>query len=70
MNFFHHKNIKNFNKISLGDSILNLEIGFGLGENIFRSALKARDEFFLGCDPYLKGSLTLKNRLNNMVSKT
>ena len=61
--FFHHKNIKNFNKISLGDSILNLEIGFGLGENIFRSALKARDEFFLGCDPYLKGSLTLKKQI-------
>ena len=38
--FFHHKNIKNFNKISLGNSILNLEIGFGLGENIFKGCKK------------------------------
>ena len=45
--FFHHKNIKNFNKLSLGDSILNLEIGFGSGENIFKVSMHSnRDEFF------------------------
>ena len=61
--FFHHKNIKNFNKLIPKDSLLNLEIGFGSGENIFKSAVKYSDEFFLGCDPYLKGSLSLKKQI-------
>ena len=61
--FFHHKNIENFNKLIPKDSLLNLEIGFGSGENIFKSAVKYSDEFFLGCDPYLKGSLSLKKQI-------
>ena len=38
----------------------NLEIGFGGGENIFAQSQKNNGDFFLGCDPYLGGSLNLK----------
>ena len=33
--FFHHKNIKNFNKLILKDSVLNLEIGFWVRRKYF-----------------------------------
>ena len=70
--FFHHKNIENFNKLCLSNLTLNLEIGFGSGENIFKGAIKKQDEIFIGCDPYLKGALFLKKkielfRLKNLI---
>tara|TARA_Y100000991_G_C21912522_1_gene322959 strand:- start:75 stop:737 length:663 start_codon:yes stop_codon:yes gene_type:complete len=70
--FFHHKNINDFHKLHLNRLKLNLEIGFGSGENILKNAAKKNDEFFIGCDPYLKGALILKKKiellkLNNVV---
>ena len=69
--FFHEKNISNLVNHCLNKSILNLEIGFGSGENILQNALKYDNEIFIGCDPYLRGALFLKKniekfRLNNL----
>ena len=70
--FFHQKNISNLVNHRLNKSILNLEIGFGSGENILKNALKYDNEIFIGCDPYLRGALFLKKqiekfRLNNLI---
>ena len=70
--FFHQKNISNLVNHCLNKSILNLEIGFGSGENILENALKYDNEIFIGCDPYLRGALFLKKqidkfRLNNLI---
>ena len=59
--FFLDKNkIKRFNAKIKKFKSFNLEIGFGGGENIFAQSRKNNSDLFLGCDPYLKGSLTLK----------
>ena len=59
--FFLDKNkIKEFKSKTKKFKNLNLEIGFGGGENIFSQSLKNTNDLFLGCDPYLSGSLNLK----------
>ena len=61
--FFHHENINTFNKLCLDHLTLNLEIGFGSGENILKGAKNKNSEIFIGCDPYLKGALFLKKKI-------
>ena len=48
---------------------MNLEIGFGGGENIIFQATSNQKEFFLACDPFLKGSLKLKKRIDSLKLK-
>ena len=43
----------------------NLEIGFGNGENISFQAIKSKDEFFLGCDPFISGGAKLFKTIEN-----
>ena len=45
--FFHHKNIKNFNKLIPKDSLLNLEIGFGLVKIFLSQQSNIAMSFFL-----------------------
>ena len=62
--FFLDKNkIKEFKSKTKKFKNLNLEIGFGGGENIFSQSLKNTNDLFLGCDPYLSGSLNLKKNI-------
>ena len=42
----------------------NLEIGFGMGCNLINEAARSRGTCFLGCDPYLNGSIKLLNAIN------
>jgi len=68
--YFFHKNKKiDFRSNLLSFSRFNLEIGFGSGENLINSAQKKSEEIFIGCDPYLKGSLLLKKKIELMNIK-
>ena len=68
--FFFHKDRKiDLRRRFLSFSKLNLEIGFGSGENLIHSAQKKSEEFFIGCDPYLKGSLLLSKKIEAMNIK-
>mgnify|MGYP001166275728 FL=1 len=59
--FFLDKNkIKRFNAKIKKFKSFNLEIGFGGGENLFAQSQKNNSDLFLGCDPYLSGSLNLE----------
>jgi len=68
--YFFHKDTKiDLRSLLLSFSKLNLEIGFGSGENLIHSAQKKSEEFFIGCDPYLKGSLLLRKKIEAMNIK-
>ena len=68
--YFFHKNKKiDLRSNLLSFSRLNLEIGFGSGENLINSAQKKSEEIFIGCDPYLKGSLLLRKKIELMNIK-
>jgi len=57
--------IRLFKSERFRNSKKNLEIGFGNGENISFQALKSRDEFFLGCDPFISGGVRLFKKINS-----
>ena len=42
----------------------NLEIGFGMGCNLINEAASSRGTCFLGCDPFLNGSIKLFKAIN------
>ena len=65
-NFFFTdgKNSELFHNKILNFTNLNLEIGFGSGENLLFQATSNQKEFFLACDPFLKGSLILKKKID------
>lgn len=44
---------------------LNLEIGFGTGENLVFQSQKYKDENFIACDPFISGSLKLKKTIES-----
>ena len=58
--FLDKRKIKKFKTQIKKFETLNLEIGFGIGENIFAKSVKNDKDLFLGCDPYLSGSFNLK----------
>ena len=67
--FLDKSKIKTFkNKIKKFEAF-NLEIGFGVGENIFAQSVKNDKDLFLGCDPYLSGSFNLKKEIKNLWFK-
>jgi len=53
----YHKILEFLQKIK---APLNLEIGFGVGENLVFQSKKKKEEFFVACDPFLAGSFKLK----------
>ena len=68
--FLTDKNVKEF----LGSSFFlkkkkNLEIGFGTGENVIYQSLKAKNEIFLACEPFLTGSIKLLRKIEIMNIK-
>ena len=44
---------------------LNLEIGFGTGENLIFQSKRCNDEIFIACDPFISGSLKLKKKIED-----
>tara|TARA_Y100001968_G_C19413082_1_gene747465 strand:+ start:55 stop:726 length:672 start_codon:yes stop_codon:yes gene_type:complete len=70
--FLNQKNIKlKIKEIRPSFSCFNLEIGFGNGDNIIYQAQNNLNDCFLGCDPFLNGSIkimkkTEKNKFNNL----
>lgn len=72
--FFINRNSQKNKLIKFKDKFkrLNLEIGFGLGENLIYQALHNLDQGFIGCDPYLNGHLKVhdaikENSLENII---
>lgn len=56
----YSKVLKTFQKVK---EPINLEIGFGAGENLIFQSNKKKKEFFLACDPFLAGSFKLKKHI-------
>tara|TARA_B100000575_G_C23074512_1_gene618897 strand:- start:82 stop:744 length:663 start_codon:yes stop_codon:yes gene_type:complete len=68
--FFSKRNISKLAiKISEKPSEVNLEIGFGDGKNIISQAQVLKDELFIACDPYLKGSLFIRKNIERLKIK-
>ena len=67
--FLDKSKIKTFKTKIKKFETFNLEIGFGTGENIFAQSVKNDKDLFLGCDPYLSGSLNLKKDIKNFGLK-
>ena len=69
-NFFFDENKINILKKKIDtNKAVNLEIGFGDGKNLLHQSQKYQDEIFLGCDPYLKGSIDIEKRIRNLNIK-
>ena len=65
--FFSKRNISKLAiKISEKPSEVNLEIGFGDGKNIISQAQVFKDELFIACDPFLKGSLLIRKNIERL----
>ena len=61
--FLNEDNIEfKLKKIKSLFSCFNLEIGFGNGDNIIYQAQKNIKDCFLGCDPFLNGSVKLRQK--------
>jgi len=67
--FLDKRKIKKFKTQIKKFETLNLEIGFGVGENIFAQSVKNDKDLFLGCDPYLSGSFNLKKDIKTFGLK-
>ena len=67
--FLDKTKIKKFKTKIKKFETFNLEIGFGLGENIFAQSVKNDKDLFLGCDPYLSGSFNLKKYIKTFGLK-
>jgi len=67
--FFSNSNIKNLKKSLKGWQEINLEIGFGVGENLLFQSVKNEKEFFVGCDPFIKGSINLYKKIQRFELK-
>ncbi len=51
-----NKNIDNYINSSLSNNKkINLEVGFGSGENLNHMIRTNKDSYFIGCEPYLNG---------------
>lgn len=50
-----HNDKESIAKIIASQKNIQVEIGFGRGENILHHALNKPDVLFIGCEPYLKG---------------
>ena len=67
--FLDKSKIKTFETKIKKFETFNLEIGFGLGENILAQSVKNDKDLFLGCDPYLSGSFNLKKDIKTFGLK-
>ena len=67
--FLDKSKIKTFKTKTKKFETFNLEIGFGIGENIFAQSVKNDKDLFLGCDPYLSGSFNLKKDIKTFGLK-
>ena len=48
---------------------INLEIGFGNGENLVYQAQKKPSEGFVGCDPFMTGNMNILKQISNKTIK-
>ena len=52
----NNSNLKQFAKyIKKNNFKITLEIGFGSGENLYSLLVNNRNDYFIGCEPYLNG---------------
>ena len=67
--FFNPKNSKILKALILEKKKINLEVGFGSGENLVHQANIKKNEIFIGCDPFLNGVLKLKKQICKLKTK-
>lgn len=48
---------------------INLEIGFGTGENLLGQAKQNLNHAFVGCDPFLNGNLNVFKKAKNLLEQ-
>ena len=67
--FFNPKNFKILNTLILAKKKINLEVGFGSGDNLVHQANIKKNEIFIGCEPFLNGVIKLKKQICNLKTK-
>ena len=67
--FFTSNNIQKLKTQLKIFTSINLEIGFGLGENLLFQSSNRKNEIFLGCDPYLGGSINIHKQIQKLNLK-
>ncbi len=68
--FFDQLNFKDLElRIKEKPSLVNLEIGYGTGDNIILQSEERKKEIFIACDPFLSGAVKLMKKIKLYSSK-
>tara|TARA_Y200000002_G_scaffold354883_1_gene335438 strand:+ start:59 stop:715 length:657 start_codon:yes stop_codon:yes gene_type:complete len=68
--FFDKLNFKDLElRIKEKPSLVNLEIGYGTGDNIILQSEERKKEIFIACDPFLSGAVKLMKKIKLYSSK-
>ena len=68
--FFDQFNFKDLElRIKEKPSLVNLEIGYGTGDNIILQSEERKKEIFIACDPFLSGAVKLMKKIKLYSSK-
>ncbi len=63
--FFDEINFKNLqSKLEVSEKIINLEIGFGMGDHLVYLSQKHKNEIFIALDPFLSGNEVLRRKID------
>ena len=68
--FFDQLNFKDLElRIKEKPSLVNLEIGYGTGDNIILQSEERKKEIFIACDPFLSGAVKLMKKIELYSAK-
>ena len=68
--FFDKLNFKDLElRIKEKPSLVNLEIGYGTGDNIILQSEERKKEIFIACDPFLSGAVKLMKKIELYSAK-
>ena len=62
--FFNKLNFKDLKtRLEESSDLVNLEVGFGTGDNVIFQSEERKKEIFLACDPFLSGNVKLMKKI-------
>ena len=62
--FFNKLNFKELRtRLEVSSNLINLEVGFGTGDNVIFQSEERKKEIFLACDPFLSGNIKLLKKI-------
>ena len=62
--FFNQLNFKELRtRLEVSSNLINLEVGFGTGDNVIFQSEERKKEIFLACDPFLSGNIKLLKKI-------